>query len=1108
MSILRSLAGRASEARRISPASRRDPARRRARPRLESLEGRLVLAGPGATLDLSTAPYFLQERLAQRESAPDWNPMYGLSVAMTPDGDVLAVTSSIRSEGGGPAGLPRTDVVEIWERSGREWSHAATLVPPAGSTSSFIGGLLAISDDGSTVVASAQTDSPADYSLLVYERDGASWAFRQDIDAAGDRGAAGSGPGQRTGLAISGDGDVIALGTPSLWGYDPAETTGMVRVYTQAGDAWGETARLASPDPATAWSFGISVGLSADGATLAVGSAAESSRNTGPGGVYVYRSTPGGGWGTPTSIASPGFPQTLGERLAMSADGKTLLVSATEFVPDPNGEYMRGAAYIYEETDAGWESTARLVESTPSASASSYGRWFALSPDGDTAVVAGPDLYLDGGRDLYVYGRESGWGRVSVITPDGSLAATNGVFGGLVTSDDDVVARSVRPTGWTVDVYHRPTGFEVILDPSDLAASPGEPTTFLAAAAGATGVDVRWQSSADGGRTWADIPAAVHAWYTIVPTLDVSGTMFRAVFTDAHGASVTTRPATLSVARATPVITVETALATSGQRYLPTFHVRVASDGANPTSPHLGSIVIRVIPEEGAEAIFSGTVLNGLAVLTTSGREYLPGTYTIVVTYEPFLDPRYAAASITTQMVAPRFDADIRAELSVAVPRYDQVVSLIVRAEPFMTGLVTAWRGSAFLGAAVLQQEGEGTRAVIPFRFDNAGRQAIRWTYEGDVLRAPETGELTFDVARVATSIAATPRSGSPIHYFGEQALYNVVATTADGRPAPGWITVSIDGRPEETTSHLIPADGRVVITLPADLTAQGHVLRVRYEGTNDFIPSESVTGFGVYKAPTTLALTTLAPFSPPGAAVTFVARAANVRGTVTPTTGVVRFYVDGAVAAEAPLGADGTAMYTTTALANGTHDVVAIFPETENFQGSASNALVQHVGRLATATALESTRNPSTTGEFLHFVATVAREPSTGYPLTGSVRFYLGLNPIAEVPVDANGRAALLARFDASASYRITAVYLGNNYYDTSQTITLDQVVVSASPVPQVTTAQAPPATSPTTPAVSPSAVAAEVARENLTPAQARRAALAERLARRRAAFAGRMRG
>lgn len=1109
MSTFRLSAARASLARRPSSASNREAARRRSRPLLEPLEGRLVLSGPGTTLDVSTAPYFLQAKLTQSASAPDWTAFYGDSLAITADGDVLAVNSAIRADTPGPAGLPQRGAVEIWERTDREWTRTAILTPPPSAETSFIGRQLAISDDGSTLVASASTSSPDDYSLLVYERDGAGWTFRQDIDAPGDRGG-GGGWGQRTGLTVSGDGSVIALGSPAASYPTPAEPAGLVRVYSRAGATWSQTAQLSSPDPGTSWSFGVSVGLSADGTTLAVGASAQMSENTGPGNVFIYHASPSGGWGAPTPVETSGTPWILGEQIALSADGRTLLASAIEELPVTESPTVQGAAYIYEETQAGWQRTARLVGAQPGGRNDFFALWMALSPDGDTAVVG--DLAAANARQVHVYGRDSGWGRLTTITPVGGIDATNGPFGGLAASDHDFVVRSVPTTAWTVDVYHRPAGFEVILDPSDLASSPGVPTTFLAAASDATGVDVRWQSSGDGGSTWADIPGAVYDWYSLTPSLADSGRMFRAVFTDGGGASVTTRPATLTVAKATPLLTVDAQLSPSWSYYLVDFEVVVSPTSPNPSPPNFGLVEVRLTNSAGVAYVFGGTVYNGRATIPGRDTRLAPGTYSVVATYNGHFDPNYGDASTTFELVAARFDADFQAELTDPSPAFGEMTTLIVQAGPFLstptpTGLIAVWDGAELLGVAAMQPtDGGDWKAEVSFRITAAGSRTYRWTYTGNDVFLPESHDITLDVARPVTTIVATPASGSPTHSFGEQPRFDVVVRTTDGLPATGAVKVTVDGSPFSAQVVDLGPDGRASVDLPADVAPGGHVVTFEYLGTSDFQPSTALVGIGVHLAPTSLALESTAVFVQPGDPASFKARVQNATGAIAPTSGVVRFYIDGALAAEVPIGVDGTATYSTTTLAAGWHDVIAVFPQTENFQGSVSNRLAQNVGRFSTATQLWSTRNPSTAGESLEFVARAAPAPNQGFPMTGVVRFYLGLNPIAEVPVDANGHAVLPARFDAAGSYQITAVYLGNTYYDTSMSIHLGQVVQGPAVVAQAAPAPAAPrsAVVPTASAlsVSSSAVAAEEARVALTPAQARRAAFAARLAARRSAF------
>jgi len=70
--------------------------------------------------------------------------------------------------------------------------------------------------------------------------------------------------------------------------------------------------------------------------------------------------------------------------------------------------------------------------------------------------------------------------------------------------------------------------------------------TFTAAASGAPAPTVQWQTSTNGGQTWADIPGAGTGALQVTATAGRNGAQFRAVFTNVAG-TATTNAATLFV---------------------------------------------------------------------------------------------------------------------------------------------------------------------------------------------------------------------------------------------------------------------------------------------------------------------------------------------------------------------------------------------------------------------------------------------------------------------------------------------------------------------------------------------------------------------------------
>jgi hypothetical protein len=86
----------------------------------------------------------------------------------------------------------------------------------------------------------------------------------------------------------------------------------------------------------------------------------------------------------------------------------------------------------------------------------------------------------------------------------------------------------------------------ITTQPSDQGVNAGATAVFTAAASGSPTPTVRWQVSAPGGGTWADIGGATSPTYSVTAALADSGRQYRAVFTNSVG-STTTGAATLTV---------------------------------------------------------------------------------------------------------------------------------------------------------------------------------------------------------------------------------------------------------------------------------------------------------------------------------------------------------------------------------------------------------------------------------------------------------------------------------------------------------------------------------------------------------------------------------
>jgi hypothetical protein len=155
--------------------------------------------------------------------------------------------------------------------------------------------------------------------------------------------------------------------------------------------------------------FGVSVSLSSDGNTLAVGASGEDSSATGvngdqtdnsvsfAGAVYVFSRT-GTVWTQQAYLkaSNPDVDDIFGYRLSLSADGNTLAVgaanedsNATGINGDQTDNSMSdsGAVYIFSRTGAIWSHQAYLKSSNTGASDYFGGQSVSLSADGNTLAV-------------------------------------------------------------------------------------------------------------------------------------------------------------------------------------------------------------------------------------------------------------------------------------------------------------------------------------------------------------------------------------------------------------------------------------------------------------------------------------------------------------------------------------------------------------------------------------------------------------------------------------------------------------------------------------------------------------------------------------------------
>ena len=276
-------------------------------------------------------------------------------------------------------------------------------------------------------------------------------------------------------VAVSADGSTLAVGSMGnsngIAGIDGDQTdtskpdSGAVHVFVRSGEQWVQQAFIKASNPDNADQFGVSVDLSADGSTLAVGAHGEASNSaadptnnsaSGAGAAYIFVRS-GTSW-TEQAYLKPNAQNaadSFGRSVALSDDGSVLAAGAmNEDSADTaingnasdNSSFSVGAAYVFVRSGATWSQETYLKASNAELG-DSFGATVGISGDGQTIIVGAPgedsaiagdqtnNAALDAGA-VYVFRRDSpvSWEQTGYLKASNIDAGDvfGAVFGGLV----------------------------------------------------------------------------------------------------------------------------------------------------------------------------------------------------------------------------------------------------------------------------------------------------------------------------------------------------------------------------------------------------------------------------------------------------------------------------------------------------------------------------------------------------------------------------------------------------------------------------------------------------------------------------------------------------
>jgi len=372
---------------------------------------------------------------------------FGASVALSSDGNTLVVgapfedsnarSSSTDGTGEADNSAPDAGAVYVFDRNDGYWSRQAYVKAPGTEVGGRFGMSVALSSDGNTLAVGARgedsnatgvsTDGTGEGNnsasgagvVYVFDRNDGYWSRQAVVKASNAE--AGDYFGES--VVLSSDGNTLAVGARGEAsnatgissdgtgeGNNSASGAGAVYVFGRNGGRWSRQAYVKASNAEVDDEFGISVALSSDGNTLAVGARGEDSSAigvstdgtgeennsaSGAGAVYVFGRN-GGFWSRQAYVKASNTETDDGfsNSVALSSDGNTLVVGApfeagnvSGISIDGTGEGNNsapgaGAVYVFGRNDGYWSQQV-YVKATSASPFDFFGTSVSISRDGN-----------------------------------------------------------------------------------------------------------------------------------------------------------------------------------------------------------------------------------------------------------------------------------------------------------------------------------------------------------------------------------------------------------------------------------------------------------------------------------------------------------------------------------------------------------------------------------------------------------------------------------------------------------------------------------------------------------------------------------------------------
>ena len=302
---------------------------------------------------------------------------FGYSVALSADGDTALIGGP--GDNGGAANNGGVGAAWVFTRSGSTWTQQGEKLTGTGETGKGeFGTSVALSGDGDTALIGGATDNGGVGAAWAFTRSGAVWTQQgEKLTGTGETGEGEFGYS----VTLSEHGDTALVGGPH-----DNDGVGAAWVFTRSGVVWSQQGeRLTGGGEIGEGKFGASVALSGDGDTALVGGPGDNGSTGRCVGVHAFGRASGLSKGKGSPAVARSEKANSARAWRSSADGDTALIGG----PGDNG--CTGAAWVFTRSGAVWSQQGEKLTGGGEIGEGEFGASVALSENGDTALIGGPE---------------------------------------------------------------------------------------------------------------------------------------------------------------------------------------------------------------------------------------------------------------------------------------------------------------------------------------------------------------------------------------------------------------------------------------------------------------------------------------------------------------------------------------------------------------------------------------------------------------------------------------------------------------------------------------------------------------------------------------------